>query len=783
MSEERKPAFCAQCRSRCGCTAIVEDGRLTGLQPMPEHPSGKALCPKGHASPELVYHPDRLTRPMRRISPKGHAPVEWEAISWTEALDQIADRMGDVRDRFGAEQVAFSVTTGSGTHISDGISWIERFIRAFGSPNTIYSTEICNWHKDFASRFTYGSDIGTPDFANTECALIWGHNPATTWLARSVEIREARGRGTKTIVVDPRRTLYAKRADVWLRVRPGTDQALALGLINLILEGETFDADFVRQWTNAALLVRDDTGALLRQSDLEPGGRDDIAFARADDGGLVAYDMTAREWRDGPGGVVLFGAIEAAGTNGTMACTSVLQLLKQAAAAWSPERTADVTGVAPDRLRAAAGLLTESGSVAYYAWNGVGQSVTATQTDRAISILYSLLGHYGSKGGNVPGAAAPFNDISGHDLVTPEQRAKTLGLADRPLGPGRNGWVTARDTYRAVLEGDPYPVRMLFSFGGNLLSAQPDMAMAKRALGKLDFHVHTDFFLNDAADYADIVLPVSTSWEREALRTGFDASLEGQRRVQLRQAVVDPVGKARSDIEIVLGLSGRLGLSEQMFDGDVDAGHRHVLAPSGIDLDDLRQHPEGIDLDGHVPQQSYRTKGFPTPSGLIELYSETFLQHGHAPLPELADNPDSQGRRIDFPLRLSSAKTVAYCHSQGRNIPALRKLTPDPVVEIAPETAAERGIGAGDWVEIATRDGEVFARAKLVEDQEPDTVVAQHGWTARQNAANGLPTNMNAVLSTRDADPISGSIPLRFHWCEIRPATETVAKSGMAAAE
>jgi anaerobic selenocysteine-containing dehydrogenase len=119
--------------------------------------------------------------------------------------------MAAIRDNHGAEQVAFSVTTPSGTHISDAISWIERFIRAYGSPNTIYGTEICNWHKDHAARLTYGHDIGTPDFANTDCVLLWGNNPAATWLARSVEIQKGLKRGASMVVVDPRPTVFTPR--------------------------------------------------------------------------------------------------------------------------------------------------------------------------------------------------------------------------------------------------------------------------------------------------------------------------------------------------------------------------------------------------------------------------------------------------------------------------------------------------------------------------------------------------------------------------------------------
>ena len=711
----RKAAFCAQCRSRCGCTAIVEDGRLVTIDPDPGHPSGKALCPKGKASPELIYHPDRLLHPMRRVSPKGQGPAKWRQISWDEALDEISARMAAIRDKHGPEQVAFGVTTPSGTHLSDAIAWIERFIRGFGSPNTIYSTEICNWHKDVASRFTYGWDIGTPDFANTDCALIWGHNPATTWLARSMELRAARERGAKTVVVEPRRTLYAKRADCWLRVRPGTDQALALGLIRLLLAEDRHDTAFVRRWTNAGWTVGPDGG-----------------LTQADDPGAV---------------------------------DSVLSKLKEAVDPWTPDRVEMETGVPKDRLRLAVEILSEAKSVAYYCWNGVGQSVTATQTDRAISILYSLLGHYGSKGGNIPGAAAVFNDISGQDLLPDAQRAKALGLAERPLGPGQSGWVTARDVYRAILEGDPYPVRMLVSFGGNLLSSQPDSEMARKALSHLDFHVHSDFFLNDAAQYADIVLPAATSWEREGLRNGFDASLEGLRRVQLRQAVVEPLGEARSDIDIVMGLSERLGMAKIMFGCDVDAGHAHMLAPSGVTLDALRASPEGVEVAGRVKEKPYMDGGFPTPSGLIEIWSKTLAEAGQNPLPsvELSDLPATPDAA--YPLRLGCAKTVAYCHSQGRNQPSLRKLTPDPVAEMAPETAAARGIATDDWIEIETPEGIFAARAKLVEDHVPGAVFAQHGWTGE---ALGRSMNMNTVISTTKADPVSGSIPLRASWCEIR---------------
>ncbi|MDF1719754.1 MAG: molybdopterin-dependent oxidoreductase [Minwuia sp.] len=778
---KRIPAFCAQCRSRCGCTAVVEDGRLTGIEPLPDHPSGAKLCPKGRAAPEQVYHPDRLTHPMRRTTPKGAAKTAWERISWDEALDTIAERLGEIRRDHGAEQVAFGVTTPSGTHVSDGIAWIERFIRAYGSPNTIYGTEICNWHKDIATKFTTGHDIGTPDFARTGCVLLWGHNPATTWLARSVEIQKGLRNGARMIVVDPRPTTFARRADCWLRVRPGTDQVLALGLAHIMVRDGLHDGDFLTRWSNGPLLVRQDTGRFLRESDLSATGSDAILMALDADGGLLRYDCDAGRWLDTSSTAVLNSNGTVEGIAGPIVCQSAFGRWQDVLATHTPDRVAGITGVPPEKLQQAASILGGSSSVAYYSWTGVGQSITATQTDRAISMLYAMTGSLGVPGGNVAGGAGVFNDISGTELIGADQKAKALALDTRPLGPSASGWVTGRDVYRAILGQGPYPVRALFAFGGNPLAAQPDTALARDALAALPFHVHADFFLNPSAEYADIVLPVATSWEREGLRTGFDCGLDGLRRVQLRPAVVAPVGEARSDIEIALTLAERLGLSGQMFDGDVDRGHDHALAPSGLTVADLRARPEGATLPGQVAFRAYAEldgngvpAGFRTPTRRVEIWSEQFRDHGQDALPVWHEQPGA----TPAPLTLSCAKTVAYCHSQHRNIASLRKLMPDPTLEIAAAAAASRGIANHDWVEVLTSTGRFVAKARLTRDISPNAVFAQHGWWA-PDAADGagsdafLPANMNQAVNTAVSDPISGSIPLRATPCDVRRLPDT----------
>ena len=292
MTTERIAGFCALCRSRCGCVSVVEDGRLVAVEPDPSHPTGQHLCVKGRAAPELVYAPDRLLYPMRRTRPRNDPDPGWVRITWDEALDWTAERMRAIADREGPEAVAFTVTTPAGTAVSDGFPWINRLIRAFGSPNMVWGEELCAWHRDYATALTFGADIGTPDFERTGCLVLWGHNPSSTYLAQATAVTEAATRGTALIVVDPRRAGPAARADQWLRVRPGTDGALALGLASVMIAEGWYDRDFVRDWTNGPLLVREDTGALLTAADLSPDGRP---------GDYVAWDRGAARPVAAPG--------------------------------------------------------------------------------------------------------------------------------------------------------------------------------------------------------------------------------------------------------------------------------------------------------------------------------------------------------------------------------------------------------------------------------------------------------------------------------------------------
>ncbi|MEC3956215.1 molybdopterin-dependent oxidoreductase [Nocardia sp. CDC153] len=765
--------FCTLCKSRCGAIYTVEDGRLTGVRPDGAHPTGKALCPKGRSVPELVHGTGRLTRPLRRTRPKTDPDPGWEPVSWDQALAEIAARLRAIAAQDGPEAVAFALSTPSGTSLSDATEWIERFVHGFGSPNTVYSTEICNWHKDVAHGFTFGAGLPVPEYANTDLAVMWGFNPAKTWLAQSAALGEARARGARLAVIDPRRSTTALGADHWLRVRPGTDAALALGLAGRLIDGNGFDERFVRAWTNAPLLVRADTGRLLRAAEIWPDTTGYVVWDEVD-GAPAPYD-TATAAR-APQRFALFGTRRLPTRAGLVTCAPAFEHYARACRDWPVERVARETWVGEGDIAALADDIAHADAVSYYGWTGIGQHANATQTDRAIATLFALTGSFDAPGGNVMLPRPAVNTVSDRaNQLAPEQRAKTLGLAQRPLGPPASGWITARDLCRAVLDGEPYRVRALVGFGSNLLLSQPDSARTARALAGLDFHVHLDLFENPTARYADFLLPVNSAWEHEALRIGFEADHRAQEQVQLRPRMVEPVGESRSDTEVVFDLATRLGLGELFFGGDLEAGWDHQLAPLGYTAAQLRAQPGGVRVRLPRAYRKYEASGFATPTRRVELYSERLAAHGYSPVPEYTAPlaPDAA-----YPLVLTCAKNGYFCHSQHRQINSLRRRSPDPRLDLSPRAAVARGITDGQWVVMSTRIGSVRMRARLDATLHPDVVVAEYGWW-QSNPDLGLPgadpltaegSNYNLLIDDDRADPLSGSVPLRSTTCQIRPA-------------
>jgi len=763
-----KQGFCSLCRSRCGTINVVEAGRLVEVRPDPTHPTGQALCPKGRAAPEIAHSAQRLERPLRRTRAKGDADPGWVEISWQDAMAEIAERLAHFKREHGAESVAFAVTSQSSSAISDSTEWVQRLIQLYGSPNNCMAVELCNWHKDYGHAFTFGCGLPTPDYAHADLIVLWGHDPANSWLAQANAIAEARTRGARLLVVDPHKSGSALTADAWYRIRPGTDGALALGIARLLIDRKGFDRQFMEQWSNGPFLVREDTGLFLRGKDLGWTGDQADAYVVWDASAEVPAPSDAQ-------GVTtsLWGAHSIRARDGDVDCRTAFERYAEACAEFTPERVAEICWIGAQEVEALGDAFLQAKSIAYYGWNGIAQHTNATQTDRAIALLHALKGCFDAPGGNVLFTRHPVRRVSGIALMRPESRAKALGLGERPLGPPSMGWITSKDLHAAVLEGEPYRVRALVAFGTNLLVSHPDPHRSRQALEALEFQVHCDPFMNPTAEYADIVLPVSSPWERESLRVGFEISQAAEELVLLRQSMVAPRGESRSDMEIVFDLACRLGLEAEFFGGSIDAGWNHVLEPMGIDVARLRASPAGIRVPLEQRYRKYRDTGFQTQTRRVEVYSELFARHGHPPVPLFAEPADVP--TTEFPLVLTTGNRGNFRHSQDRGIASLRKRAPFPEIRIHPETGRRRGVDTGDWVTIRSRVGRSRMRVRVDDSIHPAVVVADYGFwqECADLGLTGSPpgdpegSNYNNLISNQMADPVSGALPLRSFACQV----------------
>ncbi len=244
VQENEIKSTCGMCFAACGVLIQVKDGKVIKVKGDPLSPINHGvLCPKGRAAPKLLYHPDRLRHPLKRIGEKGGG--QWSAISWDEALDTIADEFTKNRDCHGPESVVF--IQGSAKGLIDNYN--ERLANAFGTPNFATTGHVCFLPRLFASQMTCGSYTVADYEHSPACILVWGANLAETRIGEHHRTIRQLGNGTKLIVVDPVQSVLAKKAHIWLQLRPGTDLALALGILHVIINEKIYDHTFVEQYT------------------------------------------------------------------------------------------------------------------------------------------------------------------------------------------------------------------------------------------------------------------------------------------------------------------------------------------------------------------------------------------------------------------------------------------------------------------------------------------------------------------------------------------------------
>lgn len=642
--------YCAQCRSLCPTIAKVEDGIFTRVLSDRDHPNSSGICLKALAGPELVYSPARLKYPMKRTNPKDNPDAGWQRISWDEALDTIATKLTKIKTEFGAESVAFYRPAAGGSPSQDFWDWGQRLAYAFGSPNVLATTHICQWARDSCSAYTYGTGIPTPEFEKSSCILLWGHNPYNTCRSDIRDIELGVKNGARLIVIDPIRTKAAEKADLWLQVRPGTDCALALALLNVIIDEGLYDKEFVTNWTTSSFLIRDDTLDHLKVEDIRVNAGDAsyVAWDKTSNS-VREYDLISMSFNTKEVTPAITGSYSVQLVDGRkISCKTAFQHLIEIVSQYPPEKVEKITGVPADSIRKAACMFATIKPASYYTCNGIEEQINTAQTNRAICLVYALTGNYDTAGSNRVLNRLPVNQVTGLEFLTPEIRKKRIGSTERPLGPAgelQRGKTTkairANDLYSAILTGTPYPMKGLVAFEGNIITANPGSAIAREASSKLEFFVQVELFMTPPARLADIVLPAASYWESWHIRTGFIHSVKGNCHVQLRPAVVPAQYESKSDIEIIFEFARRLGMDDKFWNGDIEKAFNYQISPLGLTVADLRKHPGGMTLNYPSEEKAYskinvktgKQVGFNTPGGRVEIYSQLFKDYGFDPLP------------------------------------------------------------------------------------------------------------------------------------------------------
>ena len=417
------------------------------------------------------------------------------------------------------------------------------------------------------------------------------------------DIVAARKRGMKIVAVDPRRVGIAAQADLLLQVRPGTDGALALALIDVVIRQKLYDDAFVRQWTNAALLLRNDTGAALTEADIAAHGSPERFVVWDERSNKPAiYDPASGTFESDDARPALAGDREIAGSDGDkLFCRPAFAALAELAARYRADASAAITSVPAEKVNAAAHLLAANRPLSMFMHNGVGQHTNATQTSRAIATLYALIGDIDRQGGNVVFPKAPVAAVNGKDLLPKEMAAQRIGRERKPLGPpAKPGNCAAYDIFTAILEDRPYPVKALLNFGSNTVMSTGDSERAREAFRAVDFAVAAELFMTPTAALCDYVLPVTSFLEMANMAAGFTHRPQGKLHLQYRPTVVAPLAERRSDTWIIFELAKRVGLADQFWNGDVEAAYEHELQPSGISLSQLKAAPGGITVAGET---------------------------------------------------------------------------------------------------------------------------------------------------------------------------------------
>ena len=625
------------CPDTCATLVTVDDdGRAVRIAGDPEHPVTRGfLCTKVNRYLERTYHADRLLHPLRRVGAKGSG--RFERVSWDEALGEIAARLGEIRASSGGESIlpySYAGTMG----LVQGSSMDRRFFHQLGASQL--ARTICAEAGRQGMMMTVGANLGadTEGVPESDLILLWGTNTLTSNPHLWPFILEARRRGAPVICIDPLRTRTAEQCDEWLPIRPGTDAALALGMMHVLFAERLEDGDYLARHTLGA-------------------------------------DQLRQRVRDYP-----------------------------------PERAAEITGLAAERIVTLARQYGRARAAFIRINYGLQRHHGGGMAVRTIACLPAVTGHWRRPGGGVQlstSAAFRFNTaaLQRLDLSPPVRTINMIRLGDALTEPD------------AGLGGPP--VKALVVYNSNPAAVAPDLGAVRRGLAREDlFTVVLEHFQTDTADWADFVLPATTQLEHWDVHFAY-----GHLYATLNRPAIEPLGECKSNAEIFRRLAARMGLADPAFADDDLALVRQALETAdprmdGVSFDALMERG-WVRLNVPRPFSPYAEGGFPTPSGKCELYSERLLALGHDPLPtytapyELPETAPELAAR--FPLVLISSPRHQFMNSTFVNVASLSR-NAEPECILHPHDAERRGLGDGTRVLIHNDRG-AFTAVLRVSDK------------------------------------------------------------------
>ena len=725
----------------CGLRVFVKEGKITKIEGDPDHPISQGrLCVRCLTGIEYIYHKDRILYPMKRAR-EDRGKDKWERISWDEAYDLMISEYERIRDTYGID----SITCWNGTGREASQFAFPMTYDVFGSiqavhPNSGWS---CIVPRMALMLWSMGSSYiesdnacglpgryDDPAWTCPKYMLIWGRDPlrsnADGLFGHSVV--DMMKRGMKLIVADPRANWLACRAEVHLQLRPGTDAALAISLINVVIEEDLYDHEFVDAWTYGfdALAERAREYSPERVGEICGIDPEDIRHA-------------ARCLAQSPSTLSMGLAVDQN--------PNCLQIAHALLSLFAILGDMDVPGGCfmglPPNFAMAENKPTE-------------EDVKEEELEGLA--LYNNIGR----------------DPLGHDRF-PAYSAITNN--------------TVPDATLDTMETDyPYPLKFAYIFGHNAIANMvPQPKRWFEALRRMEFVAVGDLFMTPLImGNADLVLPISSFLEHEGYINNSNGSQPGQIGAMIPP--IEPLGECKSDLEIMIEMHHRLypNSKKEGWATARDNINMNLAAMRGIEVtyEELLEHAIG---QYEIEYKKYEkgmlrpdgSVGFNTPTGRIELYSTMLEKLGDDPLPYYIEPKFSPISRPDlhaqYPLIMTSgARHFTSFHSENRQIETLREIHRWPTMEIHPKTAAKLGIAEGSWVWVENQLGRAQMCAHLTPILKEDTVNCDHGWWLPESDPESLydvfKYNINNLIPHEENGPLGFGTHYKAMMCKVYPA-------------